>query len=97
MTTAVKLTGDELNAALAELPGWRVVDGKLHREFRFKDFTEAFGFLTKVAIEANSMWHHPELFNVWNRVVIDLVTHEVGNAISHLDVELAHKIDALVG
>lgn len=96
MTTATKLTAVEIDRVLAELDGWRLVDGKLHREFRFKDFTEAFGFMTKVAIEANTMWHHPEIFNVWNKVVIDLVTHEVGNAVSNLDVELARKIDALV-
>ena len=75
--------------------GWSVEKGKLHREFRFADFTAAFGFMTKVAIEANTMDHHPEFFNVWNKVVIDLVTHEADDSISNLDVKLAHTIDKL--
>ncbi len=90
------LTDAEIEAALQDLDGWTVVNGKLHREFKFADFTEAFGFMTKVAIEANSLWHHPEFYNVWNRVVIDLVTHEADDSISNLDVELAGKIDRLV-
>ncbi len=96
MVDASKLTDTEIEAALQDLDGWTVVDGKLHREFKFADFTEAFGFMTKVAIEANTLWHHPEFYNVWNRVVIDLVTHEADDSISNLDVELAGKIDGLV-
>ena len=96
MTNAQKLTEAEIEAALQGLDGWTVENGKLHREFKFADFTEAFGFLTKVAIEANTLWHHPELYNVWNRVVIDLVTHEADDSISNLDVELAGRIDRLV-
>ena len=90
-----RLTDAEIEAALATLDGWRVVDGKLHKEFKFNDFTAAFGFLSQVAIEANTMWHHPELYNVWNKVIIDLVTHEAGDAVSTRDVELARKIDQL--
>ena len=97
MANAQKLSQRELDAALSELDGWSVQDGKLHREFRFADFTAAFGFMTKVAIEANSMDHHPEFFNVWNKVVIDLVTHEADDSISNLDVELARTIDKLAG
>lgn len=96
MSKAQTLSSDEISAALANLDGWSVVDGKLHREFKFRDFTAAFGFMTKVAIEANTMNHHPELFNVYSKVVIDLVTHEADNAISNLDVELAGKIDKLL-
>jgi 4a-hydroxytetrahydrobiopterin dehydratase len=96
MTKPIALTADEIDAALLELEGWQVVGGKLHREFKFGDFSEAFGFMTRVAIEANTMWHHPEFFNVWSKVVIDLVTHEAGDAISELDVKLAKKIDTLV-
>jgi 4a-hydroxytetrahydrobiopterin dehydratase len=92
MTRAIVLSEEELQAALAELPGWEVVNGKLHKTFRFADFTAAFGFMTKVAIEANTMNHHPEWCNVWNRV-----THEVGNRISNLDVMLAKKIESLAG
>jgi 4a-hydroxytetrahydrobiopterin dehydratase len=93
---AYKLNEGELQAALAYLPGWSVVNGKLHRAFIFRNFVDAFGFMTKVALEANSMNHHPEFYNVWNKVVIELVTHDVGNAISDLDVTLARKIAALV-
>jgi 4a-hydroxytetrahydrobiopterin dehydratase len=93
---AYKLNEGELQAALADLPGWSVVNGKLHRAFTFRNFVEAFGFMTKVALEANSMNHHPEFYNSWNRVVIELVTHDEGDMITVLDVTLARKIDALV-
>ncbi len=90
------LSEGELQAALADLPGWSVVNGKLHRAFTFRNFVEAFGFMTKVALEANSMNHHPEFYNSWNRVVIELVTHDEGDMITTLDVTLARKIAALV-
>lgn len=90
------LSEGELQAALADLPGWSVVNGKLHRAFTFRNFVEAFGFMTKVALEANSMNHHPEFYNSWNRVVIQLVTHDAGDSITTLDVTLARKIAALV-
>ncbi len=96
MAEVTALSAAEIEAALQELPGWSVVAGKLHKEFKFANFTAAFGFMTKVAIEANTMNHHPEWFNVWNKVVIDLVTHEVGNQISALDVTLARKIEAVL-
>ena len=96
MPKADALSAAEIDDALAHLPGWRVVAGKLHKEFEFADFTAAFGFMTKVAIEANTMDHHPEWSNVWNKVVVDLVTHSAGNRISNLDVKLARRIDALV-
>jgi len=96
MPKAEALDDAEIDDALTRLPGWRVVDGKLHKEFKFVDFTAAFGFMTKVAIEANTMDHHPEWSNVWNRVVIDLVTHSADNRISNLDVKLAAKIDTLL-
>lgn len=96
MSEVQALSTAQIEAALQELPGWSVVDGKLHREFKFANFTAAFGFMAKVAIEANTMNHHPEWFNVWNKVVIDLVTHEAGNQISELDVTLARKIEQLL-
>jgi 4a-hydroxytetrahydrobiopterin dehydratase len=95
MPKTTALTEGQIQYALQELPGWEVIGGKLHREFKFRNFTEAFGFMTKVAIEANTMDHHPEWSNVWNKVVVDLVTHSTGNTISELDVALAKKIDAL--
>lgn len=96
MPKAVALTDGQVQYALQELPGWTLANGKLHREFKFRNFTEAFGFMTRVAIEAHAMDHHPEWSNVWNRVVIDLVTHSAGNAISELDVTLAKKIEGLL-
>jgi 4a-hydroxytetrahydrobiopterin dehydratase len=89
------LTDGQIQYALQELPGWTVVNGKLHREFKFRGFAEAFGFMTKVAVEAHAMDHHPEWSNVYNRVTIDLVTHVSGNTITERDVALAKVIDEL--
>lgn len=83
-----RLSSEEIGAGLEELPGWEVVDGKLHREFAFPTFVEAFGFMTSLALVAESKNHHPEWFNVYNRVVIDLNTHDVGG-LSVGDFELA--------
>jgi 4a-hydroxytetrahydrobiopterin dehydratase len=84
----------EISTGIAALTDWQVVNGKLHRTFKFKDFVDAFAFMNKIAIIAEDMGHHPELFNVYNRVVIDLTTHDTGG-ISSLDLELAQKINAL--
>lgn len=89
-----KLTDKEIITAIAQLPEWKVVDGKLNRAFKFDSFVDAFTFMTKVAFAADKMEHHPEFFNVYNRVVIDLATHDV-DGISNLDIELAEKINAL--
>jgi 4a-hydroxytetrahydrobiopterin dehydratase len=75
--------------------GWEVVDGRLHRELTFADFAEAFAFMGRVAAEAERLGHHPDWSNSWNRVVIDLVTHDDGNRITDLDVALAQAIDAV--
>jgi 4a-hydroxytetrahydrobiopterin dehydratase len=96
MTAPTALTDGQIQYALQQLPAWSVVDGKLHREFRCKNFVEAFGFMARVALLAEALNHHPEWSNVWNSVVIDLVTHEAGDAISQLDITLAQRIDALV-
>ena len=89
-----KLSEVEIFSAIAQLEGWIVVDNKLQKNFKFADFVEAFGFISKVAITADKMGHHPELFNVYNKVKIDLTTHDV-DGISTLDFELAQKIDKL--
>jgi 4a-hydroxytetrahydrobiopterin dehydratase len=89
-----KLTDKEITTAIAKIPEWKVVDGKLNRAFKFDSFVDAFAFMTKVAFAADKMAHHPELFNVYNRVVIDLATHDV-DGISNLDIELAKKINDL--
>ncbi|MFN3927522.1 MAG: 4a-hydroxytetrahydrobiopterin dehydratase [Pseudanabaenaceae cyanobacterium] len=93
--SVAKLSPAELSSALAQLGGWSVVNEKLHKEFKFADFVTAFGFITRVAIAAEKMDHHPELFNVYSTVKIDLTTHDAGG-ISQKDIELAQKIDALV-
>jgi|UniRef100_UPI00404728C4 4a-hydroxytetrahydrobiopterin dehydratase len=84
----------ELASLPTTLPNWQKVAGKLHRDLVFADFVEAFAFMTKVALIAEAMNHHPEWSNVWNRVSIDLITHDIGG-LSNLDVELAQRIDEL--
>lgn len=86
----------ELDAVLLQLPDWQVVDGRLHKEFKFVSFAEAMGWMMSVAIHADKLDHHPEWANVYNRVVVDLVTHDLGNVISSWDVALAKQMDALV-
>ncbi len=92
---AVPLTSGEIEQLEQQLPGWSLVDGKLHRELVFSDFNAAFGFMTRVALIAEAMGHHPEWCNVWNRVVIDLTTHDTGG-LSNLDQQLAQRINTLV-
>lgn len=89
-----KLSEQEISERLASLEGWTLADGKLHRELKFDNFVSAFGFMASVALVAESMNHHPEWFNVYNRVVIDLATHDV-DGISQSDFDLANKINAL--
>lgn len=89
-----RLTGDEVELALSQLAGWKVAGGKLHREYRFRDFVEAWGFLSSAALVIQQMDHHPEWSNVWADVRIDLVTHDAGG-ITRMDVELARRIEAL--
>lgn len=92
--SAPVLSQNELDAALAELKGWSIQNGKLHREFKFSSFVEAFGFMSSVALVAESMNHHPEWFNVYSRVMIDLTTHDSGG-ITQKDIDLARKADKL--
>lgn len=89
-----KLTAEQIDTELAGLDGWSVVDGKLHRELQFADFVTAFGFMSSVALVAESMGHHPEWFNVYHTVKIDLASHDVGE-ISNFDIEMAKKINKL--
>jgi 4a-hydroxytetrahydrobiopterin dehydratase len=89
-----KLTETEIATALKELPGWKLEGGKLHREYKFADFVAAFGFMTGAALVAQAMDHHPEWFNVWNTVRVDLATHDAGG-ITALDVKLAHAMEEL--
>ncbi|MFN7678631.1 MAG: 4a-hydroxytetrahydrobiopterin dehydratase [Cyanobacteriota bacterium] len=93
---ALPLSAAEIADLATSLPTWTLVDGKLQRQFRFADFSEAFAFMTRVALLAETLGHHPEWSNVWNRVTISLITHDTGG-LSNLDVDLARRIDALAG
>lgn len=88
-----KLSETDIALGLAELPGWEVLNGKLHREYRFRSFVEAFAFISACALEAEKMDHHPEWFNVYGQVRIELMTHEI-SAISSKDLALAKIIEA---
>ena len=92
---AKKLGGDDRAQALAQVPAWTLVDGRdaISRSFKFKDFNEAFGFMTRAALLAERMSHHPEWFNVWNRVDVTLSTHDAGG-LTELDIKLAAAMDA---
>ena len=86
-------------AALAEVPGWTLLDGArdaIHRTFKFADFNTAFGFMTRVALMADKLDHHPEWSNVYNRVEVTLTTHDAGG-VTELDVKLARFMDAAAG
>jgi 4a-hydroxytetrahydrobiopterin dehydratase len=91
-----KLSVQQLDAALAALSGWSVVNEKLHREYKFPDFVHAFGFMATAAIAIEKMNHHPEWFNIYNKVVVDLTTHDAGG-ITQKDVDLARMLDTFAG
>ncbi len=86
------LSNHEINSALGRLAGWEIVHGKLHKEFRFRDFNEAFGFMTRIALVAENLGHHPEWSNVYGTVTVDLMTHDAGG-ITDYDLILAGKMD----
>ncbi len=92
---AEKMTSSQIEQELGNLAGWELKSGKLHRELEFKNFVEAWGFMSQVAMLAEKANHHPEWSNVWNRVVIDLTSHDV-QGISERDFKLARKINELV-
>jgi 4a-hydroxytetrahydrobiopterin dehydratase len=89
-----KLEKHEIEERLKKLPGWSIKDGSLHRAFQFTDFSAAFGFMTRAALAAEAMNHHPDWSNVWNKVVVNLSTHSIGG-LSKLDFELAEKMQKL--
>jgi 4a-hydroxytetrahydrobiopterin dehydratase len=90
----VKLDDQAIAQRLVELEGWTLKDGKLHRSFRFGDFVAAFGFMSSAALVAESLNHHPEWFNVYNKVQVDLITHDAGG-ITDLDFRLAARMNEL--
>jgi 4a-hydroxytetrahydrobiopterin dehydratase len=91
-----RLTDAERGARLAELSGWTMVDGReaITKSFKFKDFSAAFGFMTRVALKAEQLDHHPEWTNVWNRVNVVLTTHSA-KGLTELDIALARHCDAV--
>ncbi len=91
---ATKLSDQEIQEQLSTLSGWVLENNKLHKVYKFKNFVEAFGFMTRGALEAEKLNHHPEWSNVYSHVVVDLTTHDAGG-ISDLDIALAKKFDAL--
>ena len=96
MTKAInKLPAADIDRKLAALPGWSLNSNKLYCKFVFADFVEAFGFMSRVALLAERMDHHPEWSNVYNRVEIHLTTHDAGG-ITERDFELAQRISALL-
>jgi 4a-hydroxytetrahydrobiopterin dehydratase len=90
-----KLSAAEIEAKLADLQGWTLQGGKLHKDYRFTDFVAAFGFMTRVALHAEAQQHHPEWHNVYNRLAVDLTTHDAGG-ISEKDFALARIMDSLL-
>ena len=95
MPLSPKLTDSEIQQRMGALASWRIVQGKLHRELAFDTFVEAFGFMSSVALIAERMNHHPDWSNSYNKVEIDLLSHDV-KGLSQRDFDLARAIDALV-
>lgn len=89
-----RLSEQEIEREVSKLKGWKVANGKLNQKFEFNNFVQAFGFMARVAMEAEKLNHHPEWFNVYNKVIIDLVTHDV-EGISNYDIRLASIINQL--
>lgn len=92
--SVTKATESEIKEALADLEGWTIQDEKLHREYRFRNFVQAFGFMAQAALLAERAAHHPEWFNVYNRVVVDLTTHEA-DGITKKDLDLAREMEGV--
>ena len=91
----MRLSQIDIDEHLKNLPGWSVVNEKLHKEFQFESFNQAFGFMTRAAMEIEKMNHHPEWFNVYNRITVELTTHDAGG-ITKNDVNLARILNSLV-
>ena len=93
---ATKLSDNDKKNELAKLPDWTLRDDRdaISKSFNFKNFNEAFGWMTRVALIAEQINHHPEWFNVWNRVDVTLSTHDAGG-ITELDIKLAQKMDKI--
>ena len=93
--TLLKLTEEQIQTEIEKLSKWAVVNGKLHKDIEFSSFNEAFGFMTRASMEIEKMNHHPEWFNVYNKLTIDLMTHDTGG-ITENDINLAKILDSLL-
>lgn len=89
-----KLSDEQIKKELANLTGWSIINGKLHKDFIFRDFIEAFGFMSTAALHIEKMNHHPEWFNVYNKLKVDLTTHDAGG-ITQNDINLARILNSL--
>jgi 4a-hydroxytetrahydrobiopterin dehydratase len=96
MKRPAKLSAAAVDARLSTLPGWKRAGGKIHRQFTFADFSEAFAFMSRVALAAEKMDHHPDWSNVWNKVKVDLNTHDAGG-VTELDLRLATLMNEIAG
>jgi len=94
MDVMTKLSDSEISSRLANLPNWSLKGGKLHREYKFPDFAHAFGFMATAAPSIEKMDHHPEWANVYNRVTVDLSTHDAGG-VTQKDVDLATLLEGI--
>jgi 4a-hydroxytetrahydrobiopterin dehydratase len=91
------LTPEQIDKELQALESWTFEDDKIHKEFTFTDFKEAFSFMVKVAFEAENQVHHPEWFNVYNKVSVSLSTHDAGGKVTEKDIKLAKAIEKAAG
>jgi len=91
----MRLSQTEIDEELKNLSGWNVINEKLHKDFQFDSFNQAFGFMTRAAMEIEKMNHHPEWFNVYNKITIELTTHDAGG-ITKNDINLAKILNSLV-
>ena len=90
----IRLPSESIDNELKNLKGWTVVNNKIHKEFQFDDFNQAFGFMTRAAMHIEKMNHHPEWFNVYNKIIVDLTTHDAGG-VTQNDINLAKILNSL--
>jgi 4a-hydroxytetrahydrobiopterin dehydratase len=93
--TAALISAAALETHLTQLSGWQMQDGKLQREFKFPDFVTAFGFMSSMALVSEAIGHHPEWFNVYNRLTVKLTTHDAGG-ITQKDIDWATRANRLI-
>ena len=91
----MRLSSEKITQELENLSGWTIKEGKLHKDFEFEDFNQAFGFMARASMHIEKMNHHPEWFNVYNKITVDLTTHDSGG-ITENDIELAKILNSLI-